>query len=116
MSWFLAVVQKYAVFSGRARRKEYWMFVLFYAIFSFAAGLLDGLLGTGYLIAPIFQLALLVPTLAVAVRRLHDIDKSGAWIFISLVPLVGQIWLLILLATEGTRGDNNYGSDPKGSF
>lgn len=115
MSWFLAVVQKYAVFQGRARRKEFWMFVLFYAIFGFVAGILDGILGT-YLIVPLLSLAMIVPYLAVTVRRLHDIDKSGAWFFIAFIPVIGGIWLLILLATEGTRGDNNYGSDPKGSF
>ena len=114
MSWFLAVLQKYAVFSGRARRQEYWMYVLFYAIFSVAANIIDAILGT-YLIVPLFSLALLVPTLAVAVRRLHDIGKSGPWIFISLIPLIGSIWLLILLAKEGDHGSNNYGSDPKES-
>ncbi|NLK86130.1 MAG: DUF805 domain-containing protein [Clostridiaceae bacterium] len=112
MSWFLAVVQKYAVFQGRARRKEYWMFILFYIIFAAAASIIDSIIGT-YLISPILSLALLVPSLAVLVRRLHDIGKSGAWFFISLIPLIGSIWLLILLATEGTRGDNQYGPDPK---
>ncbi len=113
MSWFLAVVQKYAVFSGRARRKEYWMFVLFNMIFAAAAALIDSIIKTR-LIYPIYTLAVFVPNLAVMFRRLHDIGKSGAWILISLIPLAGPIWLLILLATEGPRGDNQYGSDPKG--
>lgn len=112
MNWFLGVIQKYAVFSGRARRKEYWMFVLFNFIFAAAASIIDSILGT-YLISPLYSLAVFVPSLAVSVRRLHDIGKSGAWIFISLIPLAGPIWLLILLATEGNRGDNQYGPDPK---
>ncbi len=112
MSWFLAVIQKYAVFSGRARRKEYWMFFLFYFIFNVAANIIDGILGT-YLIVPLLSLALLVPNLAVAVRRLHDIGKAGTWIFIAFIPVIGAIWLIILLAKEGDRGSNNYGEDPK---
>ncbi len=112
MSWFLAAIQKYATFSGRARRKEYWMFVLFSVIFSIAASIIDAILGT-MLISILYCLAIIVPSLAASVRRLHDIGKSGAWIFISLIPFIGSIWLLILLAKEGVRGDNQYGPDPK---
>ena len=115
MNWFVGALQKYATFSGRARRQEFWMFMLFYVIFAVAAGVLDAILGTAF-VSGLYSVALLVPYLAVAVRRLHDIDKSGAWIFISLIPIIGSIWFLILLATEGTRGSNNYGEDPKGSF
>jgi uncharacterized membrane protein YhaH (DUF805 family) len=114
MSWFLAVVQKYAVFQGRARRKEFWMFYLFLMIFMTAVMILDLIIGSYPVIMILFTLALFVPYLAVTVRRLHDIGKSGAWFFISLIPTIGAIWLLILLATEGTRGDNQYGPDPKG--
>ncbi len=115
MNWFVGALQKYATFSGRARRQEFWMFMLFYVIFAVAAVVLDSILKTAF-ISGLYSVALLVPYLAVAVRRLHDIDKSAAWIFISLVPIIGSIWFLILLATEGTRGSNNYGEDPKGSF
>ena len=89
--------------------------MLFYVIFAVAAVVLDSILKTAF-ISRLYSAALIVPYLAVMVRRLHDIDKSGAWIFISLIPIIGSIWLLILLATEGTRGSNNYGGDPKGSF
>lgn len=122
MEWFLKVVKEhYADFNGRARRKEYWMFTLFAYIFLIAIvivaailGAIAGFLGVIGMIAYIlFALAIIVPSLAVSVRRLHDIGKSGWFIFVSLIPLVGSIWLLIMLCTEGTRGDNEYGPDPK---
>ena len=119
MNWYITVLKKYAVFSGRARRKEYWMFVLFNTIFSIVAVVLDNLLGTasedlGYgLIYGLYVLAVLIPGLAVTVRRLHDVGKSGWWIFISLVPIIGGIWLLVLLATDSQPGENRYGPNPK---
>jgi uncharacterized membrane protein YhaH (DUF805 family) len=121
MSWYLAVLKKYAVFSGRARRKEYWMFVLFNLIFAIVAMILDNVLGTaiedvGYgVFYLLYVLAVLVPSLAVVVRRLHDIGKSGWWIFISLIPLIGGIWLLVLLVTDSQPGENQYGPNPKES-
>jgi uncharacterized membrane protein YhaH (DUF805 family) len=119
MNWYITVIKKYAVFSGRARRKEYWMFFLFNLIFSIVAIVLDNLLGTaikdlGYgLISGLYFLAVLIPGLAVTVRRLHDVGKSGWWIFISLIPLIGSIWLLVLLATDSQPVENGYGSNPK---
>jgi uncharacterized membrane protein YhaH (DUF805 family) len=120
MSWYIAVLKKYAVFSGRARRKEFWMFVLFNVIFSIVATLLDRVLGTrvgemgnGW-ISILYSLAVLIPSLAVAVRRLHDIGKSGWWLLISLIPLIGAIWLLILYIKDSQPGDNQYGPNPKG--
>jgi uncharacterized membrane protein YhaH (DUF805 family) len=119
MFWYLAVLKKYAVFSGRARRKEYWMFVLFNIIFFVVAIVLDNVLGTasedlGYgVICGLYSLAVILPGLAAVVRRLHDVGKSGWWIFISLVPLVGSIWLLVLLATDSQPGENQYGPNPK---
>lgn len=120
MNWYLKVLQNYAVFSGRARRKEYWMFVLFNLIFAIVAMLLDNVLGitfgNGIFYGPIYLvygLAILVPSLAVLVRRLHDIDKSGAWIFIGLIPLIGSIWLLVLTVMDSTPGENQYGPNPK---
>jgi uncharacterized membrane protein YhaH (DUF805 family) len=120
MNWYLAVVKKYAVFSGRARRKEYWMFVLFNIIFSFVATLLDSVIGTtsdsGYgLLSVLYSLAVLLPTLAVGIRRLHDIGKSGWWLLITLIPLIGSIWLLVLFATDSQPGVNAYGPNPKES-
>ncbi len=122
MSWYLQVLKKYATFSGRARRKEYWMFVLFNIIFSVVATILDSVLGTldqdtGYgLLSGLYALAVLLPSLAVLVRRLHDIGKSGWWIFITLIPLVGAIWLLVLMVTDSQPGDNQYGPNPKTSL
>ncbi len=119
MKWYITVLKKYAVFSGRARRKEYWMFVLFNLIFSIIAIVLDNVLGTaseqlGYgILYVVYSLAVLLPNLAVTVRRLHDVGKSGWWIFISLVPIIGGIWLLVLLATDSQPGENKYGSNPK---
>ncbi len=118
MKWYLKVLkQHYADFSGRARRKEFWMFVLFNFIFLLITALLDITLiyvGIGFkMISPIYALAVFIPGLAVEVRRLHDIGKSGWWIFISLIPLIGSIWLLVLLATDSQPGDNEYGPNPK---
>lgn len=121
MEWFLKVIKQYADFSGRARRKEYWMYVLFYIIFGTIAIALDNLLGItmggmGYGYGPlylIFVLALFVPSIAVAVRRLHDTGKSGWWLLISFVPVIGGIWLIVLLAIEGKPGVNEYGANPK---
>lgn len=121
MEWYLKVLKNYANFEGRARRKEYWMFFLFNTIFAVGATIIDNILGlaianVGYgPIYIIYGLALLIPGLAVLVRRLHDIGKSGWMIFVALIPLIGGIWLIVLLATEGTTGRNDYGPDPKGA-
>ncbi|WP_211271277.1 DUF805 domain-containing protein [Moraxella pluranimalium] len=115
------VTKNYANFNGRVRRKEYWGTMLVYMI---VAVILSMLMNITFwiseylsyffvLVASIFYLAMIVPIIALTVRRLHDVDKSGWWYFISLVPLIGGIWLLILLCTEGTRGENQFGADPK---
>lgn len=119
MKWYLEVLKKYAVFSGRARRKEYWMFILFNIIFGILASLLDNKLGTelgdfGYgLIYIIYSLAVFIPGLAVMVRRLHDTGRGGIWILIGFIPIIGWIWLLVLLVTDSQPGDNVYGPNPK---
>ncbi len=118
MNWFIAVLKKYADFSGRARRQEYWMYILFYTIFYIGAAIIDGvIIGSAGIPFPVFTaiyaLALIIPTLAVGVRRMHDISKSGAMILVSLIPFIGGIWFLILTVTEGTPGENQYGPDPK---
>ncbi len=118
MNYFIQALKKYVDFSGRARRKEYWMFILFYMLFMIAAMVIDGILIaiTGIAISPLtslFSLAMLLPTIAVSVRRMHDLGKSGAMVLITLVPLIGGIWFLVLAATEGQAGENQYGSDPK---
>ena len=119
MSWYLQALKKYAVFSGRSRRMEYWYFVLFNIIVSIVLGVIDGLLGTSGsyagagLLSGIYGLAVLIPSLAVTVRRLHDTDRTGWWILIALVPLIGVIVLLVFALLEGTPGDNQYGPNPK---
>jgi len=91
MNWYLAVLKNYAGFSGRARRKEYWTFVLFNVIFSIVALILDYLVGTVVLFIILYALAVLIPGIAVLVRRLHDVGKSGWWYFISLVLAISFI-------------------------
>jgi uncharacterized membrane protein YhaH (DUF805 family) len=113
MNWYLKVLKQYADFKGRARRKEYWMFVLFLYIFYAVCAGLDFLLGTYTIISLLYMLAFLIPNLAVVVRRLHDVGKGGGWIFISCVPLIGAIWLLILLCSDSEQGNNRFGENPK---
>ena len=135
MDWMLLPLKRYAQFSGRSRRKEYWMFVLFLVIVYIIAMILDSLLGfgtttryadvtnsgaamgfnsSGGIITLLAMLALLVPSLAVAVRRLHDTDRSGWWLLIGLLPLVGGIVLIVFYCLDGTKGPNRFGPDPKG--
>ncbi len=111
--------ENYANFEGRARRSEYWYFVLFNALIGYASMFVFGLIG-GMLDVPIlagigfvYVFAALIPGLAVAIRRLHDTNKSGWMILIGLIPVVGSIVLIVFFATEGTQGSNEYGSDPK---
>jgi len=119
MNWYLAVLKNYADFSGRARRKEYWMFVLFNIIFLIVAMILDNVLGTaiegvGYgLFYILYSLAVLIPGLAVLVRRLHDVGKSGWMILIALIPIIGAIWLLVLMVIDSNPDENEYGPNPK---
>jgi uncharacterized membrane protein YhaH (DUF805 family) len=119
VSWFIEALRKYAVFSGRSRRKEYWFFVLFVVVISIVLTSIDGLIGAydrsmGVgLLSTIFSLAILIPSIAVSVRRLHDIDRTGWWVLISLVPLVGWIVLLVFHVQDSTPGTNRYGPNPK---
>ena len=118
MQWFLKALSQYADFKGRARRKEYWMFYLFYVIFGLAVTVLDILLfGTAIyswgLLYLVYFFALLIPYIAVSVRRLHDIGKSGWWLLIMFIPIAGIIWLIVLLATDGEKGENKWGTNPK---
>ncbi len=114
MSWYLAVLKNYAGFSGRARRTEYWMFTLFnliaYVVLEVLAKSVSSVFTILYLL---YALAVIIPSLAVAFRRLHDIGKSAAWIWIALIPIVGGIWLLVLTCQPGQPGPNQYGPDPK---
>jgi uncharacterized membrane protein YhaH (DUF805 family) len=119
MNWYLEVLKKYAVFSGRARRKEYWYFFLFNTIISivlgiidFATGSFDLEVGMG-LLGGIYALAVLIPAIAVSVRRLHDTKRSGWYVLIAFVPLVGGLALLVFMVQDGSPGQNQYGADPK---
>lgn len=123
MNYFLNVLQNhYADFNGRARRKEYWMFILFQVIVLIVAILLDSALGLNFYdnipygwIYLVLALAMLIPSIAVLVRRLHDAGKSGWYYFVGLIPLVGGIWLLVLLSTDSEYGTNKWGVNPKGN-
>ncbi len=111
MSYFISALKKYAIFEGRARRAEYWFFQLFCIIVALILGLLEGLIGFApnsedSILAMIFQFLIVIPSLGVSIRRMHDVDRSGWFI---LVP----IYNFILTMSEGDRGNNNYGADPK---
>lgn len=133
MEWMLLPLRRYARFSGRARPKEYWMFILFLLLCFIAIGIVEGLLGlsttehwvrrgpwwfdTGYHtrggpLTGLFGLAILIPWLAVAVRRLHDTDRSGFWLLIIFFPVIGSLVLLVFFIMSGTRGPNRFGPDP----
>ncbi|MDP1928250.1 MAG: DUF805 domain-containing protein [Thiobacillus sp.] len=120
MNWYLSVLRQYAVFRGRARRKEYWFFILFNLIASlvltvvdFMTGSLNAELGMG-LLSGLYSLAVLIPSLAVTVRRLHDTGRTGWWLLIGLIPLIGAIVLLVFMLLNSQPGDNQYGANPKG--
>lgn len=121
MNWYVKVIKNYANFEGRARRQEYWMFVLFNMLFAFAAIILDNVFGITFSeqinygpFYAIYSLAVFIPGLAVGIRRLHDIGKSGWYILLGLIPCIGSIWLIVLLATDSQPGENEYGPNPKG--
>ncbi len=113
MDYYTSVLKKYAVFEGRARRKEYWMFVLISFLISLVLAVLESSADIGDMLTNIYSLAILVPTLAVGVRRLHDVGKSGWWLLIGLIPLIGLIILIVLFARDSVPGSNKYGPNPK---
>ncbi|MDQ3269476.1 MAG: DUF805 domain-containing protein [Pseudomonadota bacterium] len=119
MYWYMKVLRNYVGFSGRARRKEYWMFVLVSVLISIGLMIVDSVtgtfnIGTGWgLLSGLYSLAVLIPSLAVSVRRLHDRGLSGWWLLLVLVPLIGAIALLVIFVMDGESGDNRFGPDPK---
>jgi uncharacterized membrane protein YhaH (DUF805 family) len=119
MNWYLQVLRKYADFSGRARRTEFWTFSLLNLIFGFIIGFIDGVIGTFNedigigLLGGLFMLIIIIPGLAVTVRRLHDVGKSGWMLLIVFIPFIGAIWLFILYVTDSNPGENKYGPNPK---
>ncbi|MBL0609925.1 DUF805 domain-containing protein [Aeromonas jandaei] len=116
MNWYISVLKQYAVFSGRARRTEYWMFVLCNVVFMLLVGMVDRLIGSDKeILSAIYSLAVLLPSLAVAVRRLHDTDRSGWWLLIGLIPVIGTLVLIYFMVCNGQQGPNRFGDDPKAS-
>jgi|ERR1700722_15602796 uncharacterized membrane protein YhaH (DUF805 family) len=101
----------YVNFSGRSCRSEYWYWILFIIVADIVAGIIDYAIGI-QVVTGLFGLATILPNLAVAIRRLHDLDRTGWWIFIGLIPLVGWIILIIWYCTRGTNGPNRFGPDP----
>ena len=120
MEWATLPLKRYAEFTGRSRRKEYWMFTLLAIGIYIVASILDRIAGMNGMIAgrygPItvlVALGLLVPSIAVSIRRLHDSDRSGWWLLLGLVPMVGEIIVLVFMVLKGTRGANRFGADPR---
>jgi uncharacterized membrane protein YhaH (DUF805 family) len=116
--WKLVVLERYAKFDGRSRRAEFWWYFLANLIISFVLNFIDMVIGLGMgggvgVLGLIYSLAVLVPGLAVGVRRLHDTNKSGWWLLFALVPLVGIIVLIVFFATDGQPGPNRYGASEK---
>lgn len=111
MEYFVGALKKYADFKGRARRKEYWMFVLIYILMIIGLTVIDVVVGTGFL-SSILSLLLFVPSISIAARRLHDTGRTGWWQLIALIPLIGAIILIIFLAQD-SHDDNDYGQNPK---
>ncbi|AEB49397.1 DUF805 domain-containing protein [Aeromonas veronii] len=114
MNWYISVLKQYAVFSGRARRTEYWMFVLCNVIVMLLLSMVDKLIGgDNELISSIYSLAVLLPSLAVAARRLHDTDRSAWWLLLGLIPIIGTLVLIYFMVCNGQQGPNRFGDDPK---
>ncbi|WP_077324711.1 DUF805 domain-containing protein [Virgibacillus siamensis] len=116
MQWYTKVIKNYVTFDGRARRMEYWMFVLINAIIATILSILEFLLGIPTVLTTLYSLFIFLPSLAVNVRRLHDTGKSGWWILISLVPVVGWIILFVFMVLDSEFGRNKWGPNPKTSF
>lgn len=108
MNWYLKCLKQYCDFSGRATRTEYWMFVLFNIIFSILFSVIGAYMDLMWL-QFVYGVAVLLPGLAVTVRRMHDIGKSGWMILVSLIPLVGSIWLIVLECQPSQSGTNKWG-------
>ncbi len=116
MNYYLSVLKKYAVFSGRSQRAEYWYFILFNIVILIVLGIISAVVGDDSgILGGLYSLAVFIPGLAVSVRRLHDVGKSGWMLLITLIPAIGVIWLLCLMVRDSNPGDNKYGPNPKGA-
>ncbi len=110
MNYYLLALKKYATFSGRATRSEYWYFFLVNFLIGIVLNIITMSVGDTYgVVGMVYNLAMIIPGLAICARRLHDIGKSGWMILVSLIPLAGIIWLIVLLATQSSPVDNVYG-------
>jgi uncharacterized membrane protein YhaH (DUF805 family) len=112
MDWYIKVLKNYANFEGRARRQEYWMFLLINLIIIIVLGVIDGLIGDSGILGMIYSLAVFIPSLAVGIRRLHDIGKTGWWILISFIPIIGFFVLIYFFVQDG-EPENQWGQNPK---
>jgi uncharacterized membrane protein YhaH (DUF805 family) len=110
------VVERYADFQGRSPRSEFWWFALFYMLLSLGVGMIAAVSDTlGGILNLVVTICLLVPSLAVSIRRLHDTDRTGWWILLYLIPVIGTIVLIVFYVQRGTDGDNRFGPDPLGN-
>lgn len=114
MNWYLGCWKKYAEFSGRARRQEFWMFSLFNFLASVALTIVDAILGTNGTLDGLYTLAVLIPYIAVTARRLHDTDHSGWWQLIWIIPIIGWIIFFLNTCSDSQPGENRFGPNPKG--
>ncbi len=121
LDWMTMPLKRYTDFSGRSRRKEYWSFLLGVFIVAVVLGIVEGILGLSGMVGgvygpltTIFLLGIIVPSIAVQVRRFHDQDKSGWFVLLALIPFLGGLAVLVFMCLEGTKGANRFGADPKG--
>ena len=119
MNWYLHVLKNYAVFRGRAQRQEYWYFFLFNIIISIALSYIDSAMGNpgvgegAGMLGTVYSIAVLVPSIAVGVRRLHDTGRTGWWMLLGLIPIIGALVLIYFFVLDSTPGSNEYGPNPK---
>ena len=116
MDWYLDVLKnRYATFDGRARRTEYWMFCLVNMVITVVLALVEGFINDSGMISTLYSLAVLIPCIALGVRRLHDTNRSGWWLLLAFVPLIGVLVLLFFMIIDSTPGQNQFGENPKGA-
>ncbi len=113
MNWYILSLQKYAEFNGRSRRSEYWYFVLFNILISVVIYLIDAAIISFGLLGILYSLAILIPGIAVSIRRLHDTGRSGWNLLLALIPLIGAVILIVFMLQDSTEGQNEYGVCPK---
>lgn len=115
MDWYIKVMQNFLVFTGRARRKEYWMFGLINFLITIGLGMAESMVGLPGTLSSFYALVVLVPSIAVSVRRLHDTGRSGWWMLLNFLPVLGTIVLIVFFIFDSEEGTNEYGPYPKGA-